>query len=244
MPEPQLTPTQRLSLAFWALFAVLFRADAAAAVARVRDAIRLGVPPSPAPVATPPPPVKSAASAPEAPRPALATIAAPAPVPSTPAQVPAAPAPAAPVAAQAAPVATPAPRAAEEPPRGAERQGAVQVLTALQREGRLLDFIEEDLTGFPDASIGAAARIVHAGCKKAVEELFRLEPVYREAEGSRVTVAPGFDRAAVRLIGEVAGAPPYQGSLRHHGWRVLEVKLPSASGGTGPVIAAPAEVEV
>lgn len=241
MPEPQLTPAERLALAFWALFAVLFRADAAAAVARVRDAIRVGVPP--APVTTPPPPAKPAASAPEPARPAAATIAAPAAVPSTPAQVPAAPAPAAPVAAPAAPAA-PAPSAAAEPPRGTERQGAVQVLTALQREGRLLDFIEEDLTGFPDASIGAAARIVHAGCKKAVEELFRLEPVYREAEGSRVTVAPGFDRAAVRLIGEVAGAPPYQGSLRHHGWRALEVKLPPASGGTGPAILAPAEVEV
>lgn len=247
MPEPQLTPTERLALALWALFAVLFRADAAAAVARVRDAIRLGAPPVPLAPPSAEPVVE------EPPKPAPPTTAAPPPstpaaAPATPAAAPATPAappvsaPAAPVAAAASP-STPAPGIAE-PPRGTERQGAAQLLATLQREGRLLDFIEEDLAGFPDASIGAAARIVHSGCKRAIEELFRLEPIYREAEGSRVTVAPGFDRAAVRLTGEVAGAPPYQGSLRHHGWRVLEVKLPPASGGTEPGVLAPAEVEV
>lgn len=236
MPQLELTPMQRLVLAFWALFAVLFRADVAAAVRRVRDASRLGIPPAPEapPPSEPTPPAKPAVpSAPAAPKPAVAAASPAAPAPAAAAPSPAAPAPAAP-AAQKAP----------EPPRGAEPRGALQLLAVLQREGRLVDFIEEDLTGFPDAAIGAAARTVHAGCKRAIEELFRLEPVYREAEGSRVTVAAGFDPVAIRLTGNVVGQPPFQGSLRHHGWRALEVKLPPVIDGKDPKVLAPAEVEL
>jgi hypothetical protein len=85
---------------------------------------------------------------------------------------------------------------------------------------------------------------VHAGCKRAIEEYFRLEPVFREPEGARVTVAPGFDPAAIRLTGNVVGTPPFQGALRHHGWRAREVKLPPAKDGVDQTLVAPAEVEL
>uniref|UniRef100_UPI001F59BF01 DUF2760 domain-containing protein n=1 Tax=Anaeromyxobacter oryzisoli TaxID=2925408 RepID=UPI001F59BF01 len=124
-----------------------------------------------------------------------------------------------------------------------DARAALLVLTVLQREGRLVDFIEEDLTGFPDSSIGAAARTVHAGCKRAIQELFRLEPIYREVEGAQVTVSAGFDPAAIRLTGNVVGKPPFKGSLRHHGWRAREVKLPTVEA-KDPNILAPAEVEL
>jgi hypothetical protein len=114
----------------------------------------------------------------------------------------------------------------------------------LQREGRLVDFLEEDLSGFPDASIGAAARTVHAGCKRALEEYFRLEPVLKDAEGAQVTVPRGFDAAAIRLTGNVVGEPPFKGSLRHHGWRAREVKLPPPRDGVDAALLAPAEVEL
>jgi hypothetical protein len=104
--------------------------------------------------------------------------------------------------------------------------------------------VEEDLTGFRDADIGAAARTVHAGCKRAIEEYFRLEPVLRDAEGAQVTVERGFDPAAVRLTGTVVGEPPFRGSLRHHGWRAREVKLPPAQDGLDATLVAPAEVEL
>src|SRR5207253_6846543 len=35
---------------------------------------------------------------------------------------------------------------------------AVQLLAILQREGRLLDFLQEDVDGYADAQIGAAVR--------------------------------------------------------------------------------------
>lgn len=252
MPQPELTPIQRLVLAFWALFAVLFRADVAAAVDRVREAGRHGqpIPPPPEPdripagVSREPAPAARAVTAPPATAPAPVAAKPPAAKPAEPA-VPATPAPAAPspVVVAPAPAAT-APAKPPEPPRAPDPRGALQLLALLQREGRLVDFVEEDLTGFPDASIGAAARTVHAGCKKAIEELFRLEAVYREPEGAKVTVAPGFDAAAVRLTGNVVGQPPFQGALRHHGWRAREVKLPPTPDGKDLAILAPAEVEL
>jgi hypothetical protein len=121
--------------------------------------------------------------------------------------------------------------------------GALQLLALLQRDGRLVDFVSEDLTGFSDAEIGAAARTVHQGCKKVVDAYLTLEPVYRDAEGAAVTVAPGFDPAAVRLTGNVVGSPPFRGTLRHHGWRAAEVRFPDAPGADARIVA-PAEVEL
>jgi hypothetical protein len=60
-------------------------------------------------------------------------------------------------------------------------------------------------------------------------------------EEERVTVPEGFDPATIRLVGNVVGKPPFKGTLRHHGWRVKEVKLPRAVDGA---VVAPAEVEL
>ncbi len=203
MPEAPPSPLQRLVLAFYAFFAVLFRTDVATRVARLREERRRAVA---APAPAPPP----------------GPAARPAPARSVP----------------TAPAAAPAMRA-----DGAER-AALGLLGALQREGRLVDFVEEDLSSFSDEQIGAAARTVHAGCKKAIEDHFRLEPVYREPEGATVTVASGFDPAAVRLTGNVVGAPPFRGQLRHHGWKARDVKVPAAPDAADPAVVAPAEVEL
>jgi len=48
---------------------------------------------------------------------------------------------------------------------------AVQMLALLQREGRLIDFVLEDLTAYSDAQIGAAARDVHAGCHRVLDAM-------------------------------------------------------------------------
>jgi Domain of unknown function (DUF2760) len=245
MPDIELTPWQRLVLAFWALFAVLFRAEVAREVSRVRESRRASLPPPspgarPEPAWTAPPPGAPAPKA--APPPAAPAKAAPLPAAPPPSVAPPA---ATQATAKPAPV-TVAPKPTLVPPAAPavpDARGALLVLSVLQREGRLVDFLEEDLAGFPDSSIGAAARTVHAGCKRAIQELFRLEPIYREAEGAQVTVASGFDPAAIRLTGNVVGKPPFKGSLRHHGWRAREVKLPPVEV-KDPNILAPAEVEL
>jgi hypothetical protein len=121
---------------------------------------------------------------------------------------------------------------------------AVQLLAILQREGRLLDFLQEDVDAYSDAQIGAAVRDIHRGCKKALAEHMPVEPVLREAENAQVRVDPGFDPSRIRLVGNVVGEPPFMGALRHHGWRIAKVSLPSAPRGTDPTVVAPAEVEL
>lgn len=127
----------------------------------------------------------------------------------------------------------------------ASPQAAVQMLAVLQREGRLIDFLEEDLSLYQDAQIGAAVRNIHEGCKKALTEYVELKPIFQESEGAQVTVAPGFDAKAVRLTGNVAGDPPFTGILRHRGWKVakLELPLPTTEQKQDWVLA-PAEVEI
>jgi hypothetical protein len=121
---------------------------------------------------------------------------------------------------------------------------AVQLLAILQREGRLLDFLQEEVDGYSDAQIGAAVRDIHRGCKKALAEHMPLEPVLREKENAQVRVDPGFDPSRIRLVGNVVGEPPFTGALRHHGWRIAKVTLPSPARGTDPSVVAPAEVEL
>lgn len=159
----------------------------------------------------------------------------------------AAPAPVvAPVATPAAaPRPTPAPAAApvtaiEE----ASPDSALQLLGLLQRNARFIDFVEEDIAGYADADIGAAARLVHEGCRSTLREHFTIRPVRDEAEGSRVTLPEGFDATAVRLTGNVVGSAPFSGSIAHRGWRVTDVKLPKLIKTHDVKVIAPAEVEL
>jgi hypothetical protein len=124
------------------------------------------------------------------------------------------------------------------------REGALAFLALLQREGRLVDFLREPLDAFSDADIGAAARDVHRGCKKVLDQHLTLEPVMPGAEEDKVTVPKGFDPAEIRIVGEAKGEPPYRGTLRHHGWRATEVKLPTLTEGVDRAVLAPAEVEL
>jgi hypothetical protein len=120
---------------------------------------------------------------------------------------------------------------------------ATQMLALLQRDGRLLDFLMEDLAAYPDAQVGAAVRDVHAGSRQALDRYLSLAPVMHEEEGHTVTVDRGTDATRVKIVGNVAGQPPYRGVLRHRGWEATRVELPPLPT-AGRSILAPAEVEV
>lgn len=134
-----------------------------------------------------------------------------------------------------------APKPAAEPQNGAP---ALQLLALFQREGRFVDFLEQEIATFPDAEIGAVARVVHEGCRKALHEHAKLAPVRSEEEGSSVTLAAGFNPVEVKLSGKVQGAAPYKGVLRHRGWRTAGISLPTPVKGHDPNVIAPAEVEL
>lgn len=121
---------------------------------------------------------------------------------------------------------------------------ALQLLGLLQQEGRFIDFIEEDVTRFSDADIGAAVRVVHEGCRKVLHDHITTEPVREEQEGARVTLHAGFDASAIRLTGNVVGQPPFSGALVHRGWRVKNITLPKLAEGHDVKVLAPAEIEL
>jgi hypothetical protein len=139
----------------------------------------------------------------------------------------------------ATPASTPASGAGDTSDR------AVQLLALLQREGRFIDFVREDLGTYADSQIGAAARDVHAGCRRALEQYVTLEAILPGREGESVTVGQDqpIDPAAFHLVGNVVGRPPFRGTLLHPGWRVVRVMMPPLAA-NGRTIVAPAEVEI
>ncbi len=162
------------------------------------------------------------------PQPATAAVTAPAP------------------AAALAPVPTPAPTAKPETlvVKEATPDAALQLLGLLQKEARFIDFVQEDVGQYSDADIGAAARVVHEGCRKVLRQHFELEPVRTEAEGKRISLPKGFDASSIRLTGNIVGQPPFTGALIHRGWKATDIHLPKITEGHDVKIIAPAEVEL
>jgi hypothetical protein len=131
-----------------------------------------------------------------------------------------------------------------EPPPTPSVTSALQLLSLLQREGRLVDFVQQDIASFADAEVGAAARVVHEGCRRALSGHVKILPIRSENEGASVSVEDGYDPASLKLIGDVGGGGKLKGTLRHRGWRAESLELPRLVGDHDPHVLAPAEVEV
>jgi hypothetical protein len=147
-------------------------------------------------------------------------------------------------AGETAPAASSRTALSREAAAASEPVQALQLLSLFQREGRLVDFLQQDIASFPDADVGAAARIVHDGCRRALLAHATIEPVRAESEGARVVLAAGFAPDDVKLTGGVGGEPPYNGVLRHRGWRATRLDLPQRVGAHDAHVLAPAEVEL
>jgi len=145
------------------------------------------------------------------------------------------------LATESAPETVAAPTQVDE---AVKAQPVLQLLGLLQQEARLIDFLQEDVTHYGDADIGAAARVVHGGCRKVLQQYLELAPVMAEQEQSRVTIQSGYDPAEIHLTGRVSGQGPFNGVLMHKGWKVTRIQLPELTSGHNVQVLAPAEVEV
>lgn len=124
------------------------------------------------------------------------------------------------------------------------RRVFLHLLSVLQREGRLLDFFDEDLSLYEDEEIGAAVRSIQEDCKKTIAKYLALKPVIDKAEGEEIVVEQGFDPDAIKLTGNVTGNPPFKGLLRHRGWKAGKREIPKLSDVLDAAIIVPAEVEI
>lgn len=127
----------------------------------------------------------------------------------------------------------------------ANRSDAIALLALLQREGRLVDFLKEPIDAYSDAQIGAAVRDVHRDCAAVLERSFEIVPLVEKEEGAAMEIVSGFDPDQTRLTGNVTGNPPYNGILRHSGWKAGKCELPQWQGNSESAhVIAPAEVEL
>jgi len=136
--------------------------------------------------------------------------------------------------------------AAAAPPSPASTlasDGAVQILGILQREGRLIDFLMEDIASYSDERIGGAVRDIHTQSRDALARVVTLEPVIDGVEGTFAR-APSKNPSVVRFVGNVPAKLPEGGTLRHKGWRAANVNLPAPAAGKDAAIVAPAEIEI
>ncbi len=149
-----------------------------------------------------------------------------------------------PLDSDAAPPPVPLPPRLTTTPAGPKPAGgdALQLLALLQTEARLVDFLMEDIAGAADAQIGQAVKEIHKKARQVLLDHLTLGEILAGADGDAVTVPAGFDPAAVRVVGNVTGTPPFTGTLQHPGWKVREVRLPAAAAGGDPMVLQPAEV--
>ena len=120
----------------------------------------------------------------------------------------------------------------------------LHTLSILQREGRLLDFFDEDLNNYDDEQIGMAVRSIQEDCKKAVKKYIALKPIFDLEEGDTIELTADFDPDSVKLVGKVAGNPPFKGILKHRGWKAGKKEIPKLSEVKDAGIITPAEVEI
>lgn len=137
-----------------------------------------------------------------------------------------------------------APAASVEVPKPTD--GALQMLAILQRDARLIDFLMEDIEGFTDDQVGAAVRNLHADCRATLTRHVKLSPVIDAVEGTfqKLDANKAPDPNRIKLLGNVpASGKASGGMLRHKGWLVDTVNLPSI-GKQDVKIVAPAEIEI
>jgi hypothetical protein len=126
-------------------------------------------------------------------------------------------------------------------PKGADRNGALTLLSMLQRESRLLDLIFESLEQYSDTQIGAAARDVLRDSRKSLERSFGLKPLVDLAEGDRIELPEQASPIRWRLIGS---SSVKAGTLSHRGWQATRVEVPQWSGNSDDaLVIAAAEIE-
>lgn len=122
--------------------------------------------------------------------------------------------------------------------------GALQMLSILQRDARLIDFLMEDISGYADDQVGAAVRSLHEQSRAALARYVTLAPVIDAVEGTRTHVEKN-DPSSIKLIGNVpADGKASQGILRHKGWRAQKIDLPKINPNQKSEVLAPAEIEI
>lgn len=128
------------------------------------------------------------------------------------------------------------------------RSDALELLAALQRDARFIDFIKEDVTGCDDATLAAAARVTHDRCAETIERFFKIRPLSGISEGETATInLSATNPARERIVGLSPSNQKNEVTCRvaHAGWVAEQCETPRWSGRLEDAsILAPVELEV
>ncbi len=134
-------------------------------------------------------------------------------------------------------------RAAPPPAKAAPqptRSDALTLLSALQREARFLDLVQESLDGYDDAQVGGAAREVLRDCRKTLDRMFAIQPLSEHDEGSAIDVESDHSPHRVRVVGTAGD----RGVVTHRGWQASCCEVPVWQGqSVDSLVLSPTEVE-
>ncbi|MGL4855150.1 MAG: DUF2760 domain-containing protein [Lentisphaeria bacterium] len=119
--------------------------------------------------------------------------------------------------------------------------GAIFTLNIMQREGRLVDFLMEDLESYTDAQVGVAARQIHRQSSLALRKYFDPGAVVVGVEGKEICLSAQVNLNSIKITGNSAVAGECRGILRHKGWR-SEPNLPIRVGNLDSNLIFPAEI--
>lgn len=134
-----------------------------------------------------------------------------------------------------------------ETPKVDERKTAksyphLQLLAMLQQNGRLIDFLKEDISQFSDEDIGASVRKIQQDCAEMIEANVTIRPLIEQNEGDFIEIPAGYDVTKYKLVGHVV-EPPFKGTVIHRGWKAHKLSLPKIADTISDIIY-PAEIEV
>jgi len=99
---------------------------------------------------------------------------------------------------------------------------AIVLLRLLQEEGRLLDFIKEDISSYDDSQVASASRVIHRGCSNVFKKYLSLDHVLDYDENMVVELPENIEQNALKVHGNKTGKI----KVIHRGWKITSSDLP------------------
>ena len=121
---------------------------------------------------------------------------------------------------------------------------AKQLLSILQKKGRLIDFLSQNLDHYNDEQVAKVARVIHDQCKKTLHTYCDIKPIYTAAENTEIMLDMSYDKYSIELTGNVNMKEKMKGKIIHQGWKIEKIMLPNITTDANLNILQPAEVEV
>ncbi|MBN1981484.1 MAG: DUF2760 domain-containing protein [Chitinivibrionales bacterium] len=134
-------------------------------------------------------------------------------------------------ASEAPPITTVVPPPQQQPATAPQQQintdaGAILLLSMLQEKGRFVDFLMENILHYSDEQVGAAARVVHQGCRELIIDSFNPQPLSAVKEDEAINLEQDYPKTDYKLNGTIPQTAQLRGTVVHKGWRAQQLKLP------------------